>query len=333
MIMSERAALPIPSQRKRNQKRNRRLFLIALFAVIFLSVRVVVHPINDTDYVNTTDALHAFLAGQNPYSVVGHYMPPWSLFFLTPLVNQPVETWLALDVALFVTAVIDLGGPAGLLLMAHPAFITLIASANPEWLFVGTGLWLLYHEPRGWLRGVTWLLLTCKPQTTFFVLIVDGMRAVRERDWKAIGLAAIGAIGTLVLYPQFFERMTHLFQWSTSVLPNFGILGALIVTSAIVGMRWKRHVDLRTMGLLLAPVWSPYMLEYSYVGASFTLRGAVWWRIVLYVAGSIALAYLFWRDYHVHEWIGALGMVLLAALLAPADTSAKAKDIDKRSEM
>ncbi|HVO70667.1 MAG TPA: hypothetical protein VMT24_11510 [Aggregatilineaceae bacterium] len=303
------------------ENHKRTIFLIALFLVIFISVRLVIHPVNTTDYTSHVTGLKALWNGQNPYIVSpNYYMPPWSLVFLSPLADQPPETWLALAVAIFVTEIMDLGGPAGLLLLLHPVFYTLISSSNPEWLLVGPGLWLLHRAPRGWGRGLAWLLLACKPQTTLFLLLFDGWTALRQRDWCAFGLAGITAGGTLLLFPQVFSRLLRPFDWSATVLSNYGLVGALVATAVILALRWTRRADRETLGLLLAPIWSIYMLEYSYTATLFTLRRAGWLRTALFVAGGIGLAYLFWQGFHVSEPIGTLGMVVLAALLAPNNT-------------
>lgn len=298
------------------------LFIAMLFVIVFIAARVSLQPINNTDYNITVEGLRAFLRGQSPYVSASYYMPPWSAVLLAPLANQPLVTWLALDVAIWVAITFDLGTPAGLLLLLHPAFIALIASSNQEWLLIGPGLWLLYRAPKGWLRGIAWLLLACKPQTTVFLLLFDGWDALRERDWKAVGLTIGIALVSLLSYPQFFDRLVHpydnAFGWSATILPNYGIVGAVLATLIVIALRWTRLMDRKTLGLMLSPVWSPYMLEYSYVSTSFTMRGAGWLRTTLYLVGSIVLAYLFWRDYHVAEQIGAFGMVLLAALLAPS---------------
>src|SRR5215831_14292540 len=110
----------------------RSLFLVALFVVIFLSTRLTIRTINDTDYSMHVRSLQAFWSGKSPYNVGGYFQPPWDIFFLAPLVNQPLETWLALNVAIFAVSAIDLGTPAALILLIHPIFITLIASSNPE---------------------------------------------------------------------------------------------------------------------------------------------------------------------------------------------------------
>ncbi len=66
------------------------------------------------------------------------------------------------------------------------------------------------------------------------------------------------------------------------------------------------------------------MLQYSYTATAFTMRGAGLLRTVIYVVASLILMILFWQNYHVAEHVGALGMVLLAAILAPAYRQGKA---------
>ncbi|MHB8626034.1 MAG: hypothetical protein ACYDBJ_04060 [Aggregatilineales bacterium] len=182
---------PVPETTSNQIVISRRWFIVALFIVVFVSVRLVFPPIYNTDYLNTEIGLRAVLQGQSPYVSVNYLMPPWSAFLLMPLVDQPLNTWLALTIALFIASTIDLGGPSALLLLAQPAFILLVASGQPEWLLVGTGLWLLYRAKRGWLRGLAWLLLACKPQTTIFVLLFDGWKAFRAAIGKHLAWQAL----------------------------------------------------------------------------------------------------------------------------------------------
>ncbi len=302
------------------EQHKRTLFIVALFVTVFVAARLAIRPINSVDYGVYVRAVQAFWNGQSPFTVQGYYYPPWSIFFIAPLANQPLETWLALSVALFAASVIDQGRPAGLLLLLSPIFITLLASSNAEWLWVGPGLWLLYRAPKGWTRGLAWLLLSCKPQTTVFLLLVDGWDALRSRDWRAFGLAAAAAIVTWALYPQFLTQLAVRLDinWSASVVYRYGILVAALTTALILLIRRRQLGDRKTLGLLLGPVLSPFILEYGCTAMLFTLRGAGWWRNALYLAASIGLVALFWRDYHTAEQAGILGMVLLAAVLAPA---------------
>src|SRR5262249_13757803 len=216
----------------------RSLFVAALFIVIFLAVRFTIQAKNDTDYAMHMRSIQAFWNGQSPYSIGGYFLPPWDIFFLAPLVNQPVETWLALEVAIFAAMVVDLGSPFGLLMLLHPIFITLIVSSNPEWLFVGTGLWLLYRAPKGWGRGLAWLLLASKPQSTFLLLLPDGIEALRGRDWKAMSLSAAVLVTSWILVPGFLSpnyfKTVGQADYSTSVIYHYGPLIALIVAAIIV---------------------------------------------------------------------------------------------------
>ena len=305
-----------------NLRTVRVLVLAVLFVFLFIAIRLTLKPINSLDYEIHIEALHKFWAGRDPYTVTGYYDPPWATFIIAPLVNQPLETWLAISVTLFIVAVLDLGSPAALLLLIHPIFITLIASSNPEWLYVGPGLWLLCYTPRGWGRGIAWLFLAVKPQTTFLLLAFDGVQAVRQRDGQAFAALLVPMLGAWALYPgylnQFSKRLD--IEWSATVIFHYGIGGALLVTLVIMALRRHRWRDYKTLGLLLAPVWSPYLLQYGYTAVLFTLRNASWLRIIVYVIAGILLAVLYWRDFHVAEQLGTLGMLLLAALLAPASS-------------
>jgi hypothetical protein len=108
MIQSERTVGASPTFIERHA---RVIFLFVLFCVLFVLLRAAIRPINDTDYQITVKALQAFVSGQDPYAVQGFFMPPWSLVLLLPLSAQPIETWLALVVALFATLIMDIGRP------------------------------------------------------------------------------------------------------------------------------------------------------------------------------------------------------------------------------
>jgi hypothetical protein len=302
----------------------RNLFLVALFLVVFVIVRLVVRPINNTDYLVFQRALDSLSSGHSPYAEWQFISLPWSAWLMLPLHYQPLETWLALEVAIFVVVMLDLGSPLSLLMLIHPIFIVLIASANPEWLMVGPGLWLLYRYPRGWTRGLAWVLLSGKPQAVAFLLVFDGIQALRERDWKAIVVMGSVAVAGFLAYPEFFKNVqTGFGYWSMTTIAHFGVSGAALATAVILALRWRRRADLRTLCLLLAPIWVPYMLQYSYMTLLFVMRGASFLRILVFTIGSLAIVAIFWKDFHVSEHLGTLGMVLLAALLAPAYSAVK----------
>ncbi len=295
----------------------RNLFLLLLFVVVFVIVRLVIQPINNTDYQSFQRALDFVVKGQPPYAEPQYWSFPWLAWILLPVHYQPIETWLALEIAIFVAVMFDLGKPFSLLMLIHPIFIVLIASSNPEWLVIGPGLWLLYRFPRGWTRGLAWILLSTKPQALAFLLVFDGIQALLERDWRAILLLGIVVIAGFLAYPNFLQNI-HGGAWSATTIAHFGIIGALIASVAVLALRWNRRADIRTICLLLAPLWAPYMLQYSYMTLLFIMRSASLLRVALFTVGSIIIVAIFWKDYHVSEHLGTLGMVLLAALLAPA---------------
>ena len=304
-----------------SNRASRRIPIAIIFILIFVSALVAFKPINNTDYLTNIEALHNVTRGIDPY--FGHFLviPPWAFILMLPISTQPLNVWLALTIALFVTMVIDLGSWSALWLMLSPAFLALVASSNVEWIMIGSGLWLSYRSGnRGYARGVAWLLLTCKPQTTFIFLIFDGIRAVHQRDWRAFAVSGTVAGICLAIWPGFLNNMGVFQMFSVSTVYYYGVPGALLATLFIVAVRWSRRSDWRTLGLLLAPLWTPYMLEYSLLASAFTVRRGGWLRIILYVVGSLAAAGRFWQQYHVAEPAGALAMVLLAAVLAPGIT-------------
>lgn len=300
-----------PSQR-------RALFILAVFIITFLTARLVIQPINTTDFDVHIRGLTAFWQGQNPYAA-DYVTPPWSLLLLTPLMQQPLQTWLALSITLFVCMIIDLGRPAGFVTLIHPVIMTLIASANPEWIYIGTGLWIIHRFPNGWGRGVGWLFLTCKPQTAFLFLLVDGVMALRERDWRAVVISGAVAVGSVLLVPDylnFLQTRLHML-WSVSVMYHLGVVGAVVVTVIILVLRAKRVGDLKTLALLLAPVWTPYIQVYSYMAVLFTMRRVGWAGQVLFFAVSLAAVWAFWQSKGALEYVPPLIFVLMASLLAP----------------
>src|SRR5262245_22516607 len=117
--MSSVIYAPAPTERKRLPL----WFLLLLLIAVFVGARLVIQPINNIDYIVYERGAQLFWSGHTPYDMAGYLVPPWGIFFIAPLVNQPLETWLALTVAFFVVGIIDLGTPAGLLLLIHPVFI------------------------------------------------------------------------------------------------------------------------------------------------------------------------------------------------------------------
>jgi hypothetical protein len=299
------------------------LFIVVAFVVVFILSGLIIRPINTTDYTIYRAGLTYFWQGQSPYTERDYFMPPWGTLFLAPLVNQPLEIWLTLTVTIFVVSVLDQGTPFAVLLLLHPIFLTLLASSNPEWIIIGTGLWLIEALPKGWGRGLAWLILASKPQTVWLLLVLDGLMALRQRDWKPFVLAGIGAAVAFIISPMppsvWLQRGTVGLTWSIPILYNYGVVGALLATAFILVVRWRRRDDYKSLGLILSLVWTPYALQYTFTSMLFIMRKASLLRIILFLVGGIVLAYLFWQEFHVNEQAGAAGMLLLAAIMAPSN--------------
>jgi hypothetical protein len=297
--------------------RNKRLFFIAaLFVIVFTVVRLFVPPVNNFDYTVIVNAVDAARQGRSPYDIFAFLTPPWSMFVYYPLAAQSLSTWLALNAAIFVAAAFDIGKPSALILLAHPIFITLMVSSNPEWLLIGSGLWLLYRAPKGWLRGVAWLLLSCKMHTLFFLLI-DGYRAFRARDWRAFLVSSVVILISLAMFPDIYKIIGRWPGWSLTVIYHLGLGGALTMTLLILLLRWRRWGNGKTIGLMLGPIWAPYMVQYGLLAVVFTMRHAGWLANLVFVALSIGLTALFWQQVGNVDHIAIMGMLALAALLAP----------------
>jgi hypothetical protein len=236
----------------------KRYHRLLLFVIVFIGARLIVPPINNTDYLVSISALRSVIIGQTTYGS-GYLMPPWSFIFLLPISGQIINVWLALTIALFTAAIVDLGGWSALPLLLHPGLITMVASSNPEWLLVGSGLWLYYRGGnRGWKRGLAWLLLSCKPQTTFIFLIFDGISAFRQRDWRAFTLSGSVVVVMLALFPTYLPNFNPDVGAGATIFYAYGVPSALLATLIVLAIRWTRRSDWATIGLLLAPIWAPY---------------------------------------------------------------------------
>lgn len=301
----------------------RLLFMLVTLVVVFLAARIAIRAINNNDYLIYSAALNAVLNNQNPYLVQGYFTPPWTLFVLMPLAGQPIETWLALTVALFVVFVLDVGQPTALIQLVHPVFITLIASSNPDWILTGTGLWLLSRWPQGWGRGLAWIFLASKPQTNLLLLVFDGLVAIRDRDWKAVLLAGSVAVTAILVIPPDLSILNASHPWSLSVYWHYGVSGAALMTVLIIVLRWTRRRDYKTLGLLLTHVWTPFSLQYHYVVFLFAMRNAGLLRNVLYLAVGFGLALLTWQNYKTIEHLGMAAMLVLTAVMAPPEFGAR----------
>ncbi len=335
------------------------LFLAVLAVSTMAISYAFIHPINEMDWIRTVQQVRNMWRGVNPYclpycefrdfdpdllvddsyvTVKGY--SPWVMFYLSPLAYITTRGMIALTIAAWVVIIIDSGRPFALLLVIHPAFLMLWASANADFLINGVGLWLILRGVRGIPRGLTLLLMALKPQILPFVILLEGFRAIWERDWKTIGVAALVGIFSVLLYPAWLtdtlpsiaylkpkviihadptDTEDPFEAFSFSIFGAWGIWASLGVTAAILLLMRRRLTEWRTLAVLLGFVWSFHLSLYNYALLLLLFRNAAPWRILAYLGISLALLPIFFTEYHSTEQIGVLLFLLLAALLSPPD--------------
>ncbi len=308
------------------------IVLLIVFCLSFAGAARFLPVIGDIDWRMFSQGLRYQLAFENPYFLTGEgldtyefYYPPWAVVFLWPIANFPASWILGLDVALWLVFIMAMGRPPALLLVLHPMFLMLLASANIELVGMLLGMWLLLNNVQGWQKGVALLLIAIKPQSLILLLLLEGLRTLYQRDWQAIAVMAVGAGVPFLLFPQWlpfvFGTPDEGWVWSFSVIGIGGLSLALIITAVIVYFMRRRLNEWRTLAIFLSYVWTPYVLPFSYVGTFFTLRNASWLRIGAFIVLSCAVLPLYFQDFHTLERAGAAIMLLLAVALSPRDPS------------
>lgn len=327
------------------------LFLAVLFMVSTLTAYLAVRPINHLDWVTTSQFLRYMTRLQDPYDdtlsmdsdllvydVEYESLPyaPWSAFYFGPLAYVSTRMILALSVAAFVVVMVDFGKPFALVLILHPTFWMLLASGNTDFLVNGIGLWLIFRGMRGWRMGVVIMLMAIKPQVLPFLIALEGVRIVWERDWKTVLTMALIAGTSLALFPGWLDWPLDTLSsyldvirgvktaddvkfgggYPFSVFGAWGVLPALVVTAAVLLLMRRRLTEWRTLAVLLGFVWTTYVNPYSYSVLLILFRKTPVWRIALYLALSLATLPVLFVEWHRYERIGVLAFLLLAAWLA-----------------
>ncbi|RPJ03101.1 MAG: hypothetical protein EHM39_00220 [Chloroflexi bacterium] len=347
-------------------RRHYPLFLAMVFLTSLYATYLLLPPINEMDWIRTEQQVRNMWRGINPYcdpyctfldfdpdlNVDEDYVStqaysPWVMFYFGVLAFAGVRVIVALSVAFWIIIVMDSGHPAALVLVIHPAFLMLWAAANADFVINGVGLWLILRGVRGWRRGVAWMLIAIKPQVLPFILLLEGARILWERDWEAIRvIAAIGAI-SVALYPDWLlETMPSylniargekpvvevgLTEFPFSVYGAWGFGAALGVTVVILALMRHRLTEWRSLAVLLGLVWTPYINPYSYALLLILFRKTPGWRVGLYLAVSLAILPILFREFHQYERYGVLLFLLLAAALTTPDTEQTEEAIAARS--
>ena len=338
-------------------KRYYALFLTLVFVTSLWSAYALLPTFNQMDWVRTVQQVRNMWRGVNPYCdpfcefhdfdpdlpVNASYVStqtysPWVMFYFGILAYVTARGIVALSVAFWIVIVLDSGRPAALILILHPAFLMVWASANADFVINGVGLWLILRGVQGWRRGVTLMLIAIKPQVLPLLLLLETARAFWEGDRQAIGvMAGIGTV-SVMLYPAWLtDTVPALLGFSRGISPEekaglvapftypfspsaaWGVWAALGVTIVILVLMARRLTEWRALAVLLGFVWTPQLNPYSFALLLLLFLKASPRRILLYLGLSLASLPLLFREYHHYERYGMLLFLLLAAALSTAD--------------
>lgn len=324
------------------------LFLAILFVSSWWIAYAGVTPINDVDWNRVGQQVRNMWRGETPYCSPWcrfehdqfdadipvddtvwrtQVYSPWVMFYFAPLAYAHVRAILALGVALWIVIVMDSGRPPALILIVHPAFLMLLASANVDFIINGTGLWLIYRGVRGWRRGATLMFILIKPQVLIFVVALEGLRALWERDWEAI-LTMLGIAGvSIALFPRWLTGTVPGYVGITqgtveganvypfSIVGAWGPLAAIGMTVVVLVLMRHRLTEWRTLAVFMCFVWTPYINPYSYAIVLVLFRKTPAWRSLLYLVLSLATLPFLFNEFHTRERYGVLIFLVLALLL------------------
>lgn len=345
------------------------LFLTVVFITSVFGAYLLVPPINTLDWVRSVQQVRNMWRGVNPYCdpyceftdfdadlphdetfVSVKVYSPWVMFYFGILMYTSTRVLIALNVAFWIIIMLDSGRPAALILILHPAFVMLWASANPDFIINGVGFWLITGGVRGARRGVALMLIAIKPQIMPFVLLLEGLRTLWERDWEAVGVMAGIGLFAIALYPRWLldtmpallgltetglspeekAGLGELFTYPFSVFGAWGVFAALGFSALILLIMRRRLTEWRALALLLGLVWTPHLSLYNYALLLLLFRKTSPARVIAYLVISIAMLPVFFTEYHVNERYGVFLYLLLAALLSSVDTDQTEEGIARR---
>lgn len=322
-----------------------------LTGLAVMAVAVNVFVVNSFDYENMRRGVAELASGANPWlkssTISDFYNPPFSVFFLWPMLIASPKTIVAVGGALLMAIVFYERAWVGTAWFATMSLLWLIAAGGIDMYVMGTGLLCLligdklYTKPSGvFLRVVAYGFLLVKPQGGIFIVVIY---ILLHRDWLGTILALlVYGLPFWRYYPGWLSSITSSPPIAQQVAPQtimgkFGFPVALFLAIwATLARRWKYW----QLGGVLAGILAPYGMPGIPVFLTLAAVGNLS-AIPVVIVFSALLASLTWItpppgvDYYTHlgsfmsiYHLSMLGLALvLACYTGRKDPATDDKDI------
>ncbi len=202
-----------------------RLLFVGLTCALIAGIAAATYLVNDHDnQIHRQLAERFFLGGDGDiytYELdgqtrTGYYLPHSGPFIavFTYLGPRYSAFWDLAVILLLITSTSQRWSELGTrsLVIFTPLVLFATAAANISGTMTGLGLLLLLTQRRGVPRGIAWAMLLIRPQETVFVLLVDGLLSLWQRDWRALATIAV-----FIVLPPIFYGVGIYWRWYTLV--------------------------------------------------------------------------------------------------------------------
>lgn len=281
----------------------RTLLGMTLGFLIMLTVVQVFH-VNSFDYENMCNGTQMLLSLQNPWAepnpIQHFYNPPFSVFFLWPLLFVSEKVLLIFGGSLLFGFVFLKKAWVSLAWFATNTFLWIIAAGGIDMLVIGAGLMLLSisdaSKHRSWQlisRVAAYGILMVKPQGGLFIVL---LYILWKKDWQSTLLALIlYGLPFITLYPDWIRILLDNPPLAQTVATHtfagkFGLfIGLLIALSMVISRRWTYWQLGGVLSAAVMPYGMPGLPLFLTLGAIHSLKA-----IPIMIACSALLASLTW---------------------------------------
>ncbi len=256
-----------------------RFFTAKISFLIILTIAVILFAWPTIGYLHSPDwhatfrpAALEILHGRSPYNAKGFFNPPWAAILLIPFAILPENVgWdllviAALGVYAYVAHKLGANKLTIAILLLSPPSLHGILIGNIDWLA------LLGIVLPPWL-GLFFLAI--KPQVSVIVILYlffsewkQGGPARVLKTFLPVGLASV--LSVIIFGPWFLKIPTlDKLAANDSLFPMSLPIGLALTVAAF------RKNDIR-YSMMASPLFSPYLLFYSWIGAFLALAPQPW---------------------------------------------------------